>query len=544
MDNNALVLIPALKKHAVIPDQLVKRMAGVTLIQRALNTALAAFSAENILVVTDSQEIGLIAERNGVRALYSPDLRLNSLDIVAGLKAVLAAEATRYDPLLIYRASCPLLRSADLLDALDKFAVSGGDVMVSVKNVRQRVWEAREGGLAAILDDGRGEMLVESKALIILRAYAVLSDDMQTDTPLRIMPYFLNDRAVEINSYQDWWICERLLQRRHVVFVVAGYPAIGMGHVYRALMLAHEIAHHKISFMCTRDSELAVSSIAARDYRTHMQTTDNLAVDILALKPDLVVNDMLDTAAAYMDALKVTGVPVVNFEDLGPGAVKADLVINALYDPGPDPRVLSGPSYFCLRDEFINATRNDFQDKPGCVLITFGGTDVYDYTRQTLDVVEPLCRERDVRIRIVAGPGYAHREKLEAHLAALQRPYIEFTCATNAMSRMMEGVDVSIVSAGRTVYELAHMRVPSLVLAQHEREARHTFARPANGFAYMGVMQPTFRAAALRRSFIALLDNPALRRKLFERQARIDFTANKARVVARMTALLEDTVQG
>lgn len=45
------------------------------------------------------------------------------------------------------------------------------------------------------------------------------------------------------------------------------------------------------------------------------------------------------------------------------------------------------------------------------------------------------------------------------------------------MSRMMEGVGF-IRSAGRTVYELAHMHIPSIVLAQaRTRGTAHTFAR-------------------------------------------------------------------
>jgi CMP-2-keto-3-deoxyoctulosonic acid synthetase len=63
---NLLVVIPALKKNAVISDQLVKKLNEITLIQRAINTALSLTSNENILVVTDSEEISLICERNGV----------------------------------------------------------------------------------------------------------------------------------------------------------------------------------------------------------------------------------------------------------------------------------------------------------------------------------------------------------------------------------------------------------------------------------------------------------------------------------------------
>lgn len=558
------IVIPAIKKNAVIPDQLVKRLAGVTLIQRAIDTARSVAEAADIVVVTDSQEIALVCERNGVRHHYNASLRFTSLDIVRELRGVLEELAATYPYLVIYRASCPLLTGHDIDDAFDRFRNEGADVLVTVKSIRQRVWEKRDGSLDAILadegpeegtddrpEDGpqqdrasgdrpspSREVYVESKALVMLRAAALAPGA----TP-RVMPYFLNDRAIEINSYQDWWLCEKLLERRHIVFVVAGYPAIGMGHVFRALMLAHEISDHKITFLCTRDSELAVKNIAARDYRTLIQRTENLADDVLRLAPDLVVNDILDTDASYMLRLQAAGVRTVNFEDEGPGAACADLVVNALYeDKHDDPRLLYGHRYFCLRDEFIAGERNEFRPQPKRVLVTFGGTDHSDFTRRTLDIIEPLCRERGIVISMVAGPGYAHREAMQAHVDALNSPLVEFTHATNVMSRKMEGADIAICSAGRTVYELAHMRVPAIVMAHHEREARHTFARARNGFAYLGVMHP-FREGALRRAFTRMLDED-FRRTLHGRMQRLDFTRNKAGVVARIGALLAPAQAG
>ena len=51
------IVIPAVKKNAVIPDQLVKKLAGVTLMERAIHTARAVAPGEDIVVLTDSQEI-------------------------------------------------------------------------------------------------------------------------------------------------------------------------------------------------------------------------------------------------------------------------------------------------------------------------------------------------------------------------------------------------------------------------------------------------------------------------------------------------------
>jgi len=54
------IVIPAIKKNAVIPDQLVKKLAGVTLVERAVNTARGVLPGDDIVVLTDSQEIALI----------------------------------------------------------------------------------------------------------------------------------------------------------------------------------------------------------------------------------------------------------------------------------------------------------------------------------------------------------------------------------------------------------------------------------------------------------------------------------------------------
>ena len=48
-------------------------------------------------------------------------------------------------------------------------------------------------------------------------------------------------------------------------------------------MLAHEITNHKISFVCTRESELAVESIARKDYKIVRQGNEELADTVLRM---------------------------------------------------------------------------------------------------------------------------------------------------------------------------------------------------------------------------------------------------------------------
>ena len=538
------LVIPAIKKNAVIPDQLVKKLAGKTLIQRALDTAKAVTPGRDILVVTDSDEIRLICERAGVGCEYNPAHTIKSLNIVSALRPVLEHLAEEYERIIIYRASSPLVTAPDIEDAYARFVQEQYDCLVTVKSLKYRLWEEKGNDIDALLfNEEEQTAYVETRALFMLRADALDrhdAPDLARGGLVKATPYFLHDRGIEITSYLDWWVCEKILQSKHIVFVVAGYPAIGMGHIFRALMLAHEIADHRVTFLCTRESELAASNIAARDYRTKIQTSDDLAEDVLRLRPDLVVNDILNTEERYIAALKKGGAAVVNFEDEGPGTALADMVVNALYESrrGQDARFLCGYRNFCLRDEFLSAQRNDFRPSVRRVLITFGGTDDSDFTRKTLDAIFPLCRERGISVTVVAGPGYAHKEALAEHVERLNgdSSLIAFTHATNVMSREMENADLAVCSAGRTVYELAHMRIPAIILSHHAREDMHTFARPRNGFLYLGVMKE-YRAEAVRRAFMSLLDGDR-RAVLFRRLSRFDFSANKARVVGRILGLL------
>ncbi len=68
-------IIPAIKKNGNIPDQLIKTLNGKTLIQRAIDTAKELNS--DIYIITDSQEISLIADRNGVKYIYNASFKID-----------------------------------------------------------------------------------------------------------------------------------------------------------------------------------------------------------------------------------------------------------------------------------------------------------------------------------------------------------------------------------------------------------------------------------------------------------------------------------
>jgi len=63
---------------------------------------------------------------------------------------------------------------------------------------------------------------------------------------------------------------------------------------------------------------------------------------------------------------------------------------------------------------------------------------------------------------------------------------------------------VAISSNGRTVYELADMNIPSIIVSHHEREASHSFASLDKGFINLGVVDRDI-STKLKRGFLKLV---------------------------------------
>ena len=361
-------------------------------------------------------------------------------------------------------------------------------------------------------------------------------------TRSKLFSYFLGDNNIEIKSHQDWWICEKLLQRKRILFVVAGSPSIGMGHIYRSLTLAHEIHDHEIIFMSTEDSGLALKKISEKYYQTFHQK-DSLTKEVLALKPDLVINDFLNTSKEYVSSLMRTDIKVVNFEDFSDGAPITDLTINELIDePIYDSKnTVWGSSYLFLRDEFNDAKVHSFTEKVTTVLITFGGTDPKNYTLKILEKIYKFCRQKNIEIRIVTGAGYGHKEELSKFVQKINYPGIHFTWATNIMSHVMEEAQIAISSNGRTIYELAHMNIPAIIVAQNKREEMHKFSNMQNGFINLGILNSEDELKLVETNLRKLVEDDDYRLSQLNKMKRYNFLQNKSKVVHMIMNVLNNS---
>ena len=537
------IVIPAVKKNVAFPDDLVKKLAGISLIQRAINTAKLAFPNQQVHVVTDSEEIRLICQRNDVVCIYDKSLRLDSGNLLGSLCIHLGFLLDEKRGLLLLSPYAPLLKADELQRAYKEYLVRGAELMIPVCSARLRIFENVPRPLSMLMHDGLGRDLIsESHAFLILRTTLLQQAGEYLIEPLA---YPLMEMSPEIRNYQDWWLCEKLINRRRIVFRIIGNKTVGMGHIFHSLALAHEITDHEIRFVCDTESEVAASKLAGYDYWLGVYPNEDIENAILDLNPDLVINDILNTEATYIRRLKQNGVHVVNFEDLGSGAAETDLTINDLYDDPviPGDNILWGKKWFIIRDEFADAQPRKLQARVKRLLIAFGGTDPSDYTRLILQCILEYCARMAIDIDVITGEGYEHMQELEALIGNTKKPVIRYTHATGVMSHLMEQADIAICSNGRTVYELAHMKVPAIVLSHHEREKTHQYACEDHGFISLGIYRDTATKEELLEALRRLVEDADYRHKLFDAMKATSFTRNKHRVAGKILALLNEAEQ-
>ena len=114
---------------------------------------------------------------------------------------------------------------------------------------------------------------------------------------------------------------------------------------------------------------------------------------------------------------------------------------------------------------------------------------------------------------------------------------IELTYACGVISKIMEKSQLAISSNGRTVYELADMNIPSIIISHHERESTHSFSTLEKGFINLGIIDENIHLK-IKEKFEKLIDDNDYRELLFMNIKKYSFRENKQKVVDKILELL------
>lgn len=537
--NSINIFIIANRTNIAFNDDLIKKIAGAPLLKYSIESAQNIKDDFILTLITDCDSIQLFARRHGVNTIVEKDALKNQItDIDYFIR--IAGKIKNNFPIIFIFPYAPMIKPYDYKKALKQFNDSKSDILFPVQYRYSKLINNNLNidNFQLLFNKSLNKHLIQINGFVITNKKGLIKQKNNVD--FNISQYLIDSQIVEINSYKDWWICEKLLLRKRIIFRVIGNKKEGTGHLYRALTLAHEIVDHEIIFVTENNNDFVINKLVEYNYKLEVFNSHEIEKEVIKLRPNLVINDFLDTHEEYINRLKMHGIKTINFEDLGSGATVADKTINELYDEPiiNSKNILWGHKYSFLRDEFNGAKINQFQDKVSKLLITFGGSDPNNYTQRTLDLIHGYCSKKNIKIVIVSGAGYKYINELEKIVTRYSN--VKFYHSLGIMSEVMENCQCAISSNGRTIYELAHMHIPSIVLSHHEREDTHNYAIADNGFIPIGIFNNEEKENLLMQSLSELVENFGFRRDLFDCMRKIDFIDNKKRVLKILKNVLND----
>ena len=496
-NNKILVVIPARKGSKGIPRKNIRLLNNRPLISYSIEIARASEYVDDIVVTTDDSEIALISEKFGASVIRRGEELSGDeipLDPVIYDAMIQKEKLTldEYDIIITLQPTSPLIKTSTLNRAIELFDDFSIDSVISVVDDRHLTWGYDDENqryfpnyIKRVNRQYLPKSFKETGAILATRRKKKKKDSR------------LGTNAIVVNAYDE----------------------IGTGHVFRCLAIASKLVFHDVLFIMNEEHQLGVDIVKDYNYPIRLYNGEKDIINSLReFSPNIVINDILDTTKEYVSTLKNEGFFIVNFEDLGFGTLYADVVFDALYehDVNQD-NIFTGHKYYILKDEFYFQPPKIITPAVNNVLITFGGTDPNNFTELVLNSI--LSTNYEGRINVVLGLGYKGIGELIEKYKSKQS--IQFYQNVSNISDFMFKADIIFTSAGRTMYEICSLGVPTICLCQNERELTHVFGNPNNGFKNMGLGKNLTKKQIID-GFIELVNNYDLRVDMNRRMLAID----------------------
>ena len=540
---NILVVIPARGGSKGIPRKNLRLLGHKPLLYYSINNALKSKFEIDVFVSSEDDEILNTAVKFGAKTHKRNENIANdktTLDPVI-YDCYLHAkniEEKEYHIIATMQPTSPLLLTKSLDRAIQKIINDNEiDTIIAAKDATHLSWKKENDKYLPNYAERVNRLyltpeFIETGAFLITRNNIISENNrIGKNVDLALLS---GGEKIDIDTYEDWNLCEYYLKRKHILFVVTGNNTVGLGHVYNTLLIANDILNHDVTFLLDKESELAFNVIKSKNFHVIIQQNDDIIDDVMLINPDIIINDRLDTSKEYMQQLKKQNYKIVNFEDLGIGCEEADVVINAIYpEKHALPNHYFGHDYFILRDEFILSELKDVKQDVKNILITFGGVDPNNYTEKVIRTINGYCSENNIKVTVIAGFGYEKYDTINEYSNVAVKQNV------SNISDYMLKADLIFTSAGRTVYEVASIGTPAIVMEQNKREMTHFFASSEFGFSNLGLGYEV-EDNDLFTEFIRLVDSFEIRKEMNELMLKQNLKLGRKRVRKIIQDLIQD----
>jgi spore coat polysaccharide biosynthesis predicted glycosyltransferase SpsG/CMP-N-acetylneuraminic acid synthetase len=513
-------VIPVRGGSRGVPRKNMRILNGRPLLAKVINTIAEKESRKQIIVVTDDDELAEIARQYGVNVFIEAKTTGKATldEVVLNLITTVKEGVFRNEDLILtVQATVPGLKYETIQKA--KILLSEGryNSVITVVDDRHLTWSQTDAGDSYPLYEkrvNRQELtpcFKETGSIIGSSVEKIKEFKTRIVLPVGLIEVE-KEESIDIDTPIDWVAAEFLENRKKVIIRADASREIGMGHLYRALAFAQEIALHEV--ILTTKTDLGAAFFSKYPFNLKVFDSEGEFVKFVVKEsPDLLVLDILNTDAAYINSLKGRKSKIVSFEDFGTGAEKVDLLISDLYKNYSKKiqNQFTGINYALISPSFETLDLKIVcKEKIQTVLVIFGGTDPSNLTEKTLKALSLI--EKNINIIVVCGRGKKGNSISLSEYGLSGEVYYD----VEVMPLVMVKADFAISSCGRTITELLSLGIPTLALAQNEKELMHTHASQSNGVINLG-LGSIISESLLAKHIIKIIENYELRKTLHER---------------------------
>ena len=475
MKSDYVILIPARAGSTNISRQNLRLVGNKPLIYYVIKSALKI--TENVYVSTDSYEIKEISKLYGAKIIDRPkNLTKNSskLEDIALHSLSQICQSNNYTKCLILNPKYPLIKPTTIKSFFTTLNKKIETIFGYESYPHHQYKKISSGKIPLLTNEITNCVITEKIVSFNIKSFLKTKKFQSPSYGIKLS----ENEPLALNSYHDFGILEKTLDRKRILVRVDGSNKIGLGHVHNMLTILNHFRNEEILIVMKSDSNLGQKKFQEHLYNVRIFSKDSeLFTIIKKFSPDIIFNDILDTSSDYMKKIKNKKIFTVNFEDLGNGRKYANLVFNPIYHSSQNnSNEFFGPNYACVRDEFRMWTPTKLRRIPTNVVIIFGGLDPTNKTYQILKLIYEY-NLKDVNYSIIIGSDYKERKNLLRLIYTMKQKNFSITLNQNVdfLSKIFHESDFAITSNGRTVFELGSLHVPMIVIPVNQREKKHTF---------------------------------------------------------------------
>lgn len=253
-----------------------------------------------------------------------------------------------------------------------------------------------------------------------------------------------------------------------VTFWTEGGPSIGMGHLMRCINIAKALGSEELPLHFLVNNERPVIERLNEEAFFHIvyPMTGRHAG---RLANGLVVIDTKRDVSPQVHALREEGRKVVLIDNSTSDEADAIVMPTPVFKGEAKGPLHAGRSYLIIGENFRSARRKSpaAHAAPLRVLVTMGGSDPHNLTEK---VLKALWNVDGIEVTTVIGPAFRLTGAME-ELMRKGNGRFSFVHNVKDMAPLMREAHIAFTAVGTTVYELAYMGVPSVLIGNYESDA-------------------------------------------------------------------------